>query len=132
MSNDELGMAHGRAFEALHPARLSHPLEGTLRREWERYVAERPGFDILCGPEVRYAELPEGIESDENKLTGAHQPYPYGRMTKRDHMVASELIQWLGSPNGFAFISTALKRAGCEVKYSDLRGTPAGAAKEGK
>jgi len=103
----------------LHPVRLEHPLEGGLRRAWERYVAERPGFDILCGPEVHFLDLPTGVEADENNVTGGYQPYPYGRMTARDHMVAAETIQWLGSPLGFAFLSKAFEAAGGRVMFDD-------------
>lgn len=118
---DELGAAHGCAFAPLHPARLAHPLEGTLRREWERYIAERPGFDILCAPEVRFLDVPPGVDADENKVTGGYQPYPYGRMTDRDKMLAAELVQWFGSPLGFAFLSTAFERAGGRVAFDDYK-----------
>lgn len=113
-----------RAPTPLHPARLSHPLEGTLRREWERYIAERPGFDILCGPEVHFSDVPPGVEADENKITGGYVPYPHGRMTERDRLIAAELIQWLGSPLGFAFLSTAFERAGGRVTFDDYKPKP--------
>lgn len=105
----------------LHPERLKHPLEGTLRREWETYVSERPGFDILCGPEVHFLDVPPGVEADENKINGGYQPFPHGRMTERDHMVAAELIQWLGSPLGFAFLSEAFHRAGGRIVFDDYK-----------
>lgn len=116
-----LAPAASCSFAPLHPARLAHPLEGTLRREWERYISERPGFDILCGPEVHFLDVPSGVEADENKITGGHQPYPHGRMTKRDKLLAAELIQWLGSPLGFAFLSTAFERAGGRVIFDDYK-----------
>ena len=123
-----LAAAHGCAFAPLHPERLAHPLEGTLRREWDRYIAERPGFDILCGPEVHFLDVPAGVEADENKITGGYQPYPHGRMTERDRMLAAELIQWLGSPLGFAFLATAFERAGGRVTFDDYKPpTPASA-----
>lgn len=109
-----------KPFPPLHPLRLTHSLEGTLRREWERFLLERPNFDILCGPEVEFAEIPPGIESNENKLTGGHQPYPYGRMTERDRMVAAELIQWIGSPIGLSFITSTFAKAGGRVEFDDF------------
>lgn len=107
------------ATEPLHPAGLTHPLEGTLRREWERFVAERTGFDFLGGPEVRYLELPKGEEADANRVTGGYQPYPHGRMTERDRMVVAETIQWLGTPIGLSFLVTAFERAGGRVEFND-------------
>lgn len=103
----------------LHPDRLSHPLEKALRRTWETYLSERPGFDLLAGPEVHFLDIPHGIEADENKLTGGFQPYPHGRMTPRDHLVVAEFVQWLGSPLGFAFLSGAIAKAGGKLTYDD-------------
>ena len=66
-------------------------------------------------------DVPAGIEADENKITGGCQPYPHGRMTERDKMLAAELMQWLGSPLGFAFLSTAFERAGGRVTFDDYK-----------
>jgi hypothetical protein len=82
-------------------------------------MAERPGFDILCGPEVHFLNVPAGVEVDENKLTGGYQPYPMGRMTARDKAVAAEVIQWLGTPLGFAFLTDVIRKAGGSVKFDD-------------
>lgn len=109
----------------IHPLRLSDKLEGTFREEWRKFLKCRPGFDILCGPEVPFLDIPAGVESDENRLTGGYQPYPHGKMTQRDHMVAVELIQWLGSPIGFAFLTGALSHAGWSVTSSPATTVPA-------
>ncbi len=45
----------------------------------------------------------------------------YGRMNDRDKMLAAELIQWLGSPLGFAFLATAFERAGGRVTFDDYK-----------
>lgn len=42
-------------------------------------------------------------------------------MTERDHMVARELMQWLGSPCGFSFITQAFRKAGYDVKEREVR-----------
>lgn len=106
-------------YKPLHPLRLDHPLEGTLRKQWEYYLSCRPKFDILCAASV--PQEPDDMESDLNTLTGRYEPYPYGRMTERDHMVVSEFIQWLGSGVGFAFLSTAFERAGGKVIFDDYK-----------
>lgn len=90
-------------------------LERTLAQEWARFNKERPRFDLLTGPEVQ--SVPEGLDYDINTLTGGLQPYPYGRMTQRDRFIAATVIQWLGTPCGLAFLTSAFQRAGGDVVY---------------
>jgi hypothetical protein len=116
-------------YTPLHPLR-ENMLERTLRQEWEKFLAERPGFDFLCGPEVRFSDIPAGMEYEENNLTGGYQPFPYGKMNGRDKMIATELIQWLGTPCGMAFFRTAFEKAGGVMRFDDYS-KQAGAAKGG-
>lgn len=120
LPNQNQGAVNGTldqmTYKPLHPLRL-HSFEGMLRRDWQKFLEERPHFDLLCGPEVSYTDLPDGVESDENKLTGGYQPYPYGRMTARDHMITAEIIQWLGSPIGLNFLAAAFARAGGRLEF---------------
>jgi len=111
-------MSTNETFTPLHPARLWHPLERALREEWESITPRNQGI-ILAGPECQYPEIPKGVEFEANKLTGGYQPYPYGRMTARDRMVASEVIQWLGTGIGFNFLARAFRKAGGRVELDD-------------
>jgi hypothetical protein len=97
----------------------THPLESELRKSWEYYIECRPNFDLLSGPEVNWNDIPNGQQFDENPVTNAYQPYPYGRMTRRDHMIAAEIIQWLGTPLGFAFLANTFAKAGGSISFND-------------
>lgn len=101
----------------LHPLRLDDPYEKAFRKEWEILQSGVRPFDILSGPSQD--KTPEsGIDFDICRLTGAVIPYPFGRMTKRDHLVAFEFAQWLGSPCGTAFIERSLQRVGARIQFN--------------
>jgi len=107
-------------YKPLHPERLAHPLEKALREEWEELTSkEKATFDLLSGPTTN--QIPENRIFDTCRLTGGVIPYPYGRMTARDRMVAAEVIQWLGSGVGFNFLSRAFQKAGGKVEFDDYK-----------
>jgi hypothetical protein len=103
-------------FKPLHDGRLQHPLEKALREAWETMPSKNQDF-VLAGPEVRYNEIPHGVYSEANTLTGGYQPYPYGKMTDRDRMVAAEVMQWLGTHVGFNLLAHAISKAGGKIEY---------------
>lgn len=103
-----------KSYPPLHPKRLQHPLERTLREEW---MLSENKLDLLAGPTQE--KLPIGIDFDCCSLTGGFIPYPYGRMTPRDKMVAAEIIQWLGTGVGLNFLVRAFTKAGGTVDFDD-------------
>jgi hypothetical protein len=108
------------SFAPLHPLRLNHPLEKHLREMWEGMAARDQDL-ILAGPECRYNDIPEGVEYEANLLTGGYQPYPYGKMTDRDRMIAAEVIQWLGTGIGWNQLVRAIRKAGGQIDFDDYR-----------
>ena len=100
--------------EPLHPIRLSDPMERTLREEWVKYV-DQTNFDLLSGPIQRWHQIPKGMDREPCPLTGGYEPFPHGRMTDRDHMLARELMQWIGTPCGFSFITMVFRKVGYHI-----------------
>lgn len=107
-------------YKPLHPSRLQHPLEAHLRNAWETMSARNQDL-ILAGPECAYEEIPVGTLYDSNQLTGGYQPFPYGKMTPRDRMVAGEVIQWLGTGVGYNLLVRAFNHAGGKVEFDDYK-----------
>lgn len=101
----------------LHPLRLDDPYEKAFRKEWEILQSGVKPFDILAGPAQNGVPEPY-VDYEICKLTGRTIPYPFGRMTKRDHFVAIEFAQWLGSPCGTAFIERSLQRVGARIQFN--------------
>ncbi len=101
-------------FPPLHPDRPQHPLERALRETWEAFTGKDK---IIAGPGVKYSQLQPGVQYDS--CENIFQPYPYGRMTDRDRMIAAEVFQWLGSGVGYNLLCRAFDKAGGKVFYDD-------------
>lgn len=85
-----------RKMKSLNEHRLKqNPLEKHMSDKWNSYNGNNSG-----SPTILYRLLAE----DSN--------YPKGEVSERDEIVATTLVQWLGSPVGVSF----LKECGFENK----------------
>ena len=106
-----------RAPEGAHADRLTDGLfnkrEISLYEQWQFENGQR---DILANL------LQVSCKSDDPDCVGYHPGTVHGYKwafgsapTDRDRKVASTVVQWLGSNVGFAFIQSALQKAGYTV-----------------
>lgn len=104
-------------MKPLHPLRLKDPFEKAFRKEWQILQSGKKPFDILAGPTQEGMPEPY-VNFDICQLTGGVVPYTFGRMTERDHLIAIEFAQWLGTPCGIAFIERALNKCKAGIRFN--------------
>ena len=100
------GLSLARTLDSSAPNDISRKFELALAVEWARLNDSSRGKEVLVSILCR--------ESDSLKY-----PNGFKRVKRRDQIVASSVIQWLGTRMGECFLRDAFREAGgnCTIGY---------------